>query len=166
MKATFIIVMSGLLGCSAATNTPKSAEISVDEAKQKAVAMVPGTVTEAMPHDEDGDVHHWVVHVKVANGALVIVELDRNDGSLDQIKGEQGPFDYDFPAPVAGYLTFGQAKTKALAINAGTVEVWELDVAKSQYEFYVRDANTRLWEIKLVADKGDLKSVEEKDRPD
>ena len=81
---------------------------------------------------------------------------------VEEIKGTEKPFDYELPAPAAGQLPYAQAKAKALALKTGAVEQWEVKPPENQYEFYVRDANERLWEIKLTADKGETKSVEEK----
>ena len=168
MKVTFIIasLVTGLLGCSSSgTGTPSSGELDAASAKQKATTVVPGTASEPAKLDK-GDEHRWVIDVKVANGATVGVEITRATGVVEEIKGEERPFDYELPAPQAGMLTYVQAKTKALAAKAGAVEVWEVKPPANQYEFYVRDEGGKLWEIKMTGDKGDVLGVVQKDKPD
>ncbi|MCA9584135.1 MAG: hypothetical protein KC657_02125 [Myxococcales bacterium] len=152
------------LACSSSDTTPAGSgagEIDAAQAKQVASTVAPGTAGEPTKLDK-GDEHRWVVNVKVANGATVAVEISRAGGVVEEIKGTEKPFDYELPAPAAGQLPYAQAKAKALALKTGAVEQWEVKPPENQYEFYVRDANERLWEIKLTADKGETKSVEEK----
>lgn len=167
LKTTFIIGFAGLLvaACSSSSTDSGSTEMAAADAKSQALVAVPGTASEPVKLDE-GDEHRWVVSVKVSNGATVDVEFTRATKVLEEIKDEKGPFTYDLPAPKSGLMTFTQAKAKALASKAGTVEVWEVKPPSNLYEFYVRDADTKLWEIKMTADKGDISSVVQKDKPD
>jgi uncharacterized membrane protein YkoI len=166
MKVTFIL-LSGLLiaACSDSSSSNTSTELDEAQAKSKAAALVNGSAVAATKIDTPEE-RRWKVEVKV-QAATIDIELERKDGSLVEMEAEKGPFDYDFAAPVTGYMTFSQAKAKALANKQGNIEAWEVDVPKTQYEFYVREpATTRLFEIKMNAKTGDTTSVEEKDAKD
>jgi uncharacterized membrane protein YkoI len=170
MKVTFNIgaaVAFSLLACSSSSKDSGTGSAEIDEAKAKQTAgtIVPGTIGATSKIDE-GEEHRWVVAVQTAGGGSVDVELSRATGALEELKSEKGPFEYEIAAPISGYLSYSAAKAKALATKAGKVEVWELDVGKTQWEFYVRDSNEHLFEIKMSADKGVITTVEEKAKPD
>lgn len=172
MKTTFNFVLGaalalGLAACSSTTTSSSPSEVDEPTAKAKAAQIVPGgTVGEASKID-DAEEHRWAVTVKLANGAEVSVEIERATGELMEIAGEKGPFDYDLPAPVSGFMTYAQARTKALATKTGGVEAWEVKTDTKIYEFYVREtATTKLFEIKMDAASGNVASVVEKDKPD
>lgn len=169
MKTMFIISAAMLgLGCSSSSSGASggtSGEIDAAQAKQTAAAVVPGTAAEPTKLDT-GEEHRWVVGVRVANGATVNVEITRATGVVEEIAGEAGPFEYDLPAAASGLLTYAQAKTKALGQKTGAVEQWEVKPPENLFEFYVRDNDEHLWEIKLTADKGEVMSVIEKAKAD
>jgi len=168
MKMTFIFIAAlvGMVGCSSSDGGSTTSEITEEQARTKAGAAAPGgTVGQATKLDE-GEEHRWSVSVTLPNGAGLAVEIERATGSLMEIKGENGPFDYDLPAPQAGYMTFSQAKQKALTLKTGNVELWEVKTDIAIYELYVREASTQLYEIKLDAKTGEMKSVEQKAKAD
>lgn len=173
MKVAFIFALAyGIAlgtGCSSTTGTSgdagATAEIDAAKAKEIALKTVPGTASEPRKLD-NGDEHRWVVSVAFQSGATVDVEITRTTGIVEEIKGEERPFDYEIPAPKPGLMTFSQAKAKALGVQAGNIELWEVKPPSNLYEFYVRDEASQLWEIKMSADKGDLQSKEKKDKPD
>lgn len=169
LKVTFIIgaaAMMAAIGCGSSSSSSSPSEIDEGAAKQKATALLSGGTPTTVTKIDEADEHRWAVEVKMPNGAPIVVELDRKDGDVMELVGEKGPFDYDFAGPEAGYMKFSDAKTKAFAQKQGAVEVWEIDLEKTQYEFYVRDADTKLWEIKLDAKTGEKRSIEQKDKPD
>lgn len=171
MKVIFVFGMAGSLlslpGCSSddSPTTASNQEITADQAKEKATAIVPGTAFYAQDINE-GDEKLFDVRVRIASGREVKVVLFREGGALDEIEAEEGPFDYDLPAPIAGMMTLAQARAKAIETKAGNVEVWEFHAEKKEYEFYVRDPSTQLWEIKMAGDSGSVTTVEKKDKPD
>lgn len=171
MKMIFVFGTAASLltisGCSddSSAAPAKSGEIDAEQAKQKATAIVPGTAFYAQDINE-GDEKLFDVRVRIASGQEVKVVLFRADGALDEIEAEEGPFDYDLPAPVGGMMTLAQARAKAFETKAGNVEVWEFHAEKREYEFYVRDSSTQLWEIKMAGDSGAVSTVEKKDKPD
>lgn len=164
MKVTFIIAAALLSACGSSSSS--SSEIDEASAKQKAAALLAGGTPGDVHRIDAEDEHRWAVDVKMANGAGVVVELDRASGDVMELTGDEAPFDYDFAGPAPGYLRFSDAKTKTLAAKQGAVEVWEVDLEKTQYEFYVRDAEAKLWEVKLDARSGETRGIEQKDRPD
>lgn len=175
MKMTFNFMLGaalfvGLTGCSSSSDASAAATpAEVDEAQARATATkaIPAGTASAVTKLDDGDEHRWVVAMKMPNGAIVNAEIERASGVLAEIAGEAGPFDYEIPAPAAGFLTYGQAKEKALAAKVGAVEVWEVKPPETQYEFYVREtATSRLFEIKMDAKTGAVTTLEEKDKPD
>lgn len=170
MKMIFVIGMAAsvgaITGCSSDDATASdSGEITAEQAKEKATAIVPGTAFYAQDIQE-GDEKLFDVRVRIASGQEVKVVLFREGGSLDEIEAEEGPFDYDLPAPQAGMMTLAQARAKALETKAGGVQVWEFHAEKKEYEFYIRDDSTQLWEIKMSGDTGAVSTVEKKDKPD
>ena len=170
LQVIFIFTSLTLLGGCASTgittgDAGATVEIDAAKAKEIAIAAVPGSASEPRKLDKDTE-RRWLVAVALSNGASVDVEIDRATGVLEEIKGEERPFDYEIPAPKPGLMTYAQAKGKALAARAGNVEVWEVKPPSNLYEFYVRDEATKLWEIKMSADVGVIQSVVEKDKPD
>lgn len=166
MKVTFISVALGavLLACGSSGSSAPG-ELDAEQAKAKATALVPGTASEPVKLDK-AEEHRWAVAVRLAGGATVNVEIARATGVVEEIFGDEGPFDYDLPAPGAGLMTLAQAKTKALAAKPGGIEKWEVKPPENLYELYVRDEAKKLWEIKMSADKGDVGSVLQKDTTD
>jgi uncharacterized membrane protein YkoI len=170
MKTTFKFMfatgfaLAAVAGCS---SDDAPSEIDEAQARAKASQVVPGGTVGAVTKLDVADEHRWVASVTLANGAAVDVEIERASGIVAEIKGEKGPFDYEIPAPAAGFLTYGQAKSKALAAKVGTVEVWEVKPPETMYEFYVREAaSSRLFEIKMDATSGNVTTLVEKDKPD
>jgi uncharacterized membrane protein YkoI len=137
---------------------------SAEDAKAKATSLVPGQALGAQKEQPPTGPALWVVQVKLASGAVVTVELDSTTGALVEVKDHVGPFGYELQ-PVKEALKLSEATQKALAEKPmSTVIAWEIkaDGAGWEYEFYVRDVNERLWEIKMTGDKGVVKSVVEK----
>lgn len=172
MKMIFVFGMASSLlsvsGCSSddsSTSASNQGEITAEQAKEKATAIVPGTAFYAQDINE-GDEKLFDVRVRLAGGQEVKVVLFRVGGALDEIEAEEGPFDYDLPAPMSGMMTLARARAKAIETKAGNVEVWEFHAEKKEYEFYVRDPSTQLWEIKMAGDSGAVTTVEKKDKPD
>jgi uncharacterized membrane protein YkoI len=169
LKVTFIIGAAALvaaIGCGSSSGSSSPSEIDEGAAKQKATALLSGGTATTVTKIDEADEHRWAVEVRMPNGAPIVVELDRKDGMVMELVGEKGPFDYDFAGPSAGYMKFSDAKAKAVGVKQGTVELWEINLEKSFYEFYVRDSDTKLWEIKLDPKTGAKQSIEQKDKPD
>lgn len=165
MKVAFIIC-AALLAAACGSSSSSSSEIDEATAKQKAAALLTGGTAGDVHRIDEQDEHRWAVEVKMTNGAAIVVELDRASGDVMELTGDEAPFDYDFAGPAPGYLKFSDAKAKALAEKPGAVEDWEVDLEKTQYEFYVRATDTKLWEIKLDGQSGEKRSIEQKDKPD
>lgn len=168
-KINFLMLPVLFVGVTACSSSEPAARGEIDEAqaRSKASAAAPNSTIGSVTKLDEGDEHRWKVEVTLANGAPLTIEIERATGVLAEIEGERGPFDYDLPAPASGFLTYGQAKAKALAAKTGDVELWEVKTDRTQYEFYVREtATARLYEIKLEATKGDVTSIEQKDKPD
>jgi len=156
-----LVLMSN--GCS--SNDAAPSEFSESDARQKAVALVPGTAA-AVERIDTPDEHRWAVTVSMASGAEAVVELERADGRLDEIKSEKGPFDYELPPPGPGIATYAKARSTALATKQGQVEAWEVNLIGNVWELYVRTADKQLWEIKMNAQTAALGSAEEKAQRD
>lgn len=161
MKMNFkIILVMSLLSAAACSS---SSSISSGEAKSLALQIVPGTL-ESIEATVDGALPVWAATVRVDNGALLRVELDRDYGSLYLIEDEAGPFTYELAPALPGQLSFGEAKAKALAAKDGAIVAWNLKLKGPAYrhELYVRDSAEQLWEIKLASTTGEIQSVEAK----
>jgi hypothetical protein len=136
-----------------------AASLTDEQAKQKALAVLPaGTVQKVEAAGDDK-----TVTVKMPSGGIVVVEVEE-DGSLEELSSKQGPFDYDIT--ISGALTFVQAREKAFMQKTGVVEAWEWNAEEVLWEFYVRNADTKLYEIKLKSTDGSLIGVEQKDMVD
>ncbi len=165
MQKRFVLLAAwGLAACGSSTPATTVQTISDADAKTKASAIVAGaqdTTIERVAATAD-EPALAVVKCKMPNGASINVELVEKDGSLQGIASEVKPFDgYDL-TPKEGVLKYSVAKSDALENKAGTVEAWEFSNPKSIWEFYIRDNNEHLWEVKLNAADGKLSSVIEK----
>lgn len=170
LKVTFMCITAAALmtalgsglGCSSSASGDSAAsEISEADAKQKALAFVPGTAG-ATVRIETADEHRWAVTVATPGGGEAVVELERADGRLDEIKSEKGPFEYELPAAGPGVVTYTKARSVALETRQGQIEAWELDFTDSVWEFYVRAPDNQLWEIKLNALTAAVTSAKQK----
>lgn len=152
-------------GCGSSSEASK--EMTNDQAKANALALIPGTTAESVERESPaGEPALVVVKLKLANGAMLEVEYVAADSSLWEIKSDTAPFDGYDVTPRASVLKYSQAKPKAFETKAGNIEVWEFQASKSIWEFYIRDTAMHLWEVKLNAADGKLVSVAEKVKPD
>ena len=161
-------LLPAIVGCGSSDNAKviqDSAEISDATARQQALTYAPGTGG-AVEKIETADEHRWAVTVALSGGAEVVVELERTDGRLDEISAHAGPFEYELPAAGPGLVTYTKARTAAIAAKPGALEAWEQKVVDGIWEFYTRDTNGKLWEIKLNASSGATVSIVQKDQPD
>jgi uncharacterized membrane protein YkoI len=161
-------LLPAIAACGSSDNSKviaDSAEISEDTARQDALNYVPGTGG-AVERIETADEHRWGVTVQTSAGAEVVVELERIDGHLDEISSQKAPFEYDLPAAAPGLVTYAKARELAVAAKAGTLEAWEQKLADGIWEFYVRAADGKLYEVKLNAQTGATISTIQKDQPD
>jgi uncharacterized membrane protein YkoI len=145
-----------LLGLFASTLTGCST-ISTDEAKSKAMALIPGaTVVSVL---EEG--REKIVVMQMTNGGAISVELE-GSGEVEEVFSKMGPFDYELTFPEV--LPYSQARTMAMTHKAGALEAWECAFEKNIWEFYVRaSSDEKLWEIKLDAKTGALVELEQQD---
>jgi uncharacterized membrane protein YkoI len=97
----------------------------------------------------------------MANGADVMIEIDRMSGAIKEIKGASGPFEYDF-SPGNGIMRFGDAKAKALAAKPGELQKWELETDDNEYEMIVKGTDGKTYEVTLDARSGEVKKTKEK----
>jgi uncharacterized membrane protein YkoI len=151
---------SGAPAAEPSITTTTGGEMDVETAKQKASTIVPGAVADARKKDEAAE-HSWEVSMKMANGADVVVEIDRMSGAIKEIKGASGPFNYDF-SPGNGIMKFGDAKAKALAAKPGELQKWELETDDNEYEMVVRGTDGKMYEVTLDARSGEVKKTKEK----
>jgi uncharacterized membrane protein YkoI len=174
MKATpfrsswALVFAAVVMGCGSSDNAKVlqgNDEISETAASQKAVTYVPGTAG-AVEKIETADEHRWAVTVSLTGGSEAVVELERVDGSLDEISAEKGPFEYDLPAAAPGLLTYAKARSLAVSAKPGTLDGWELKIPENVWELYTRDQDNKLWEIRLDAKTGATLSTIQKDQKD
>lgn len=129
--------------------------ITGDQAKLKASAFVTGE-TLSVAAGFDAGILLWDVKVRAANKAVLIVSFMEASGDLYGIDDPAGPFDYELPRPQPDFLTYTEARARAMTSKTGAVIDWNLRYKPEgfRYEFYVRDAGEQLWEIKLDAKSG------------
>ena len=139
---------------------------AASDAQAAAAERTAGTPGDAERVSEDGH-DLWEVAVSMDNGATLEVLLFVDSGDLFEIKDVAGPFDYALD-PLPGQLTYAQARDVALGVVAGDQVAWEVKWSDGPYfyEFYVEDADSQLWEIKLWAADGEVFMTEPKDAVD
>lgn len=174
MKTTFKIIPTLMIGLGLAACAAEDAEITAERAEVLAEEILgDGEASEAERETLDGQ-PIWEVHVTMPNGADVEVKLHAESEDLLVIEDKTGPFDYADFTPVEGLLSYADVRGLAFAEVPGEVEAWELeresadpgDEAEYEYEFYVRNAEGELWEIKFHADDGEASHIELKDMVD
>lgn len=174
MKMTFKIMLTKIAalsifvaGLAFASACNGNTEISSDEAKTVALAVVPGTVESSLAALED-TLPVYEVKVRLASGSAIYVWVHRGDGALYGMADEIGPFEYELAAPQPGLLSYSAAKAKAFAVKQGTQVAWNLKDKGGafRHEFYVRDTGGQLWEVKIKSTTGETLSVEAKDAVD
>ena len=167
MIVLMISVLAGLVtGCG---DDGQSKQLASDaEARSAAEAIVGGDATDHAHLIEEDGWELWEVEVALSNGAELEVLLFADDGALFEVKDVEGPFDYDELDPLPGQLSYAQARDVAFDEVDGEQVAWEVkfDDGRYFYEFYVRDLDTQLWEIKLWADDGEVFVVEAKQEID
>jgi uncharacterized membrane protein YkoI len=159
-----LVIALALQGCGSNDNKTvlqQNAEISEADATQMALTVVPGSAG-AVEKIDTADEHRWGVSVGTAGGGTAVVELERAGGHLAEITSAQGPFEYDLPPAAPGFVVYAKARSAALDAKQGQLEGWEIKLDANVWEFYVRDSNAKLWEVKLSAQTGALVSVMEK----
>lgn len=168
MKTTFkILVLSALLACDAGDD----AGVSEADASRTAESAVGGDAGE-VERSVEGDTEVWEVHVAMDNGATLEVKVGLEDGEIVVVEDKVGPFDYADFTPVQGVLAYNAVLAKAQEEVTGDVIAWEFKreledgAVAFEYEFYIRDAEQQLWEIKFDATDGKATSIAAKDEID
>lgn len=138
---------------------PQASEADVKKSAQALTS--DGTVEKASKETGSEGKLEWQVILAMNGGGKVEAVYSPDSGELLELESETGPFEYELTVS-NGFIPYSQAKTKALATKSGAVEAWEFESEKNQWEFYVRDANQQLWEIKLKATDGTVTSTEAK----
>ncbi|MGK7397581.1 MAG: PepSY domain-containing protein [Candidatus Cyclobacteriaceae bacterium M3_2C_046] len=109
----------------------------------------------------------YEIYVQTESGAVVEFYFDES-GQMEEIEGENGPFDYDFGA-ITGLISFAKAKQIALQLtdHAGEIEEWSLDLRDDPpyYEFEL-EGDGKEWEIELNAQNGDVLDIDYPDSED
>lgn len=116
---SLIVLFALFIGCSD-DDTPEVPQSAID----KALALIPGTVSETESETEEG-VATWKVEISTASGAEVEVYCRQDNGALFRIDGETPPFDYDID-PGNSLLTFSQALAIAEAQVTESLDEWRL----------------------------------------
>ena len=139
---------------------------AASDAQAAAAERTAGTPGDAERVTENGQ-DLWSVSVAMDNGATLDVRLFVDSGDLFSIKDEAGPFDYALD-PLPGQLTYAKAREVASGVVSGDQVVWLVKWSDGPYfyEFYVEDADSQLWEIKLWAEGGEVFETVPVDAPD
>lgn len=166
--AALVSTLVSTLGCDGGDDEPAITEDDASRIAQDAVGGEPGEVERGI----EGETDVWEVDVAMSNGATLEVKVDVESGDLIVVEDKTGPFDYPDFTPLPGVLAYGAITATALEEVAGTIEAWEFsrlppgEAVEFQYEFYVRDAEEQLWEIKFDAAEGRATALEPKDMVD
>lgn len=136
-------------------------EITEAAARTKAQEIVSEGKPVAAERETTGTEDVWKVSMSMPGGGELVVELEAEDGELEEIEAEKGPWDYDV-APRPDVIKYSVARSKALETRTGTIEAWEFKNESNIWEFYIRTADQLLFEIKMNATDGAVTSTEEK----
>ena len=122
-----------------------------------ALSILNGTVIYTDSDDDD-----YEIYIETNSGA--IVEFYFEDGQLEEMEGEKGPFDYNFT--IDGLISFSDALNIALNEVDGTLVEWDLDLDDDQYfEFHI-EQNGSEYEVEVDAKNGNVLDVEKDDDDD
>ena len=146
---------------------------AVDETQAASIAenLVGGEAGE-IERGIEGTIDVWEVHVTMPNAGEIEVKVDVTTADVVVVEDKVGPFDYASFTPADGVLSYDEITDVALGEVAGEVEAWEFkrEIEAGElffeWEFYVRDAENQLWEIKFDATDGTVTELEPKDMVD
>ncbi|MCX2744106.1 PepSY domain-containing protein [Mangrovivirga sp. M17] len=137
--------------------------INDQQAETKALSSLSGTSGTVTSNDVDTTAtneFYYDIDVVTTEGAVLEFEYFQEDGSLKEIEGDSGPFDYEVN-PGMGLILFSVAKAAALeAITAQPGEVlrWSLEFDATAdawvYTFEVLDANSEDLTVRINAASG------------
>ena len=168
VKSTFKILVGAatiVCACDGGSDEPS---VTRDDAEHVAEDAVGGTAL-AAELMRDVDPPLWRVDIEMANGGAIEAKVHANEAHLVELEAFEGPFDYAF-VPVDGVLSYADMMADALDEIDGTIEAWKFAVREEEdeleFEFYVRDPDGQLWEIKFDAVSGDPTDIKQKDDVD
>ncbi len=151
----FPAITAATLGAGAIPRFGATGPVDAAGAAARALEIVPGTVVSTESGTRRG-LAVWEVKVRAASGGLVEIKIVGETGAVLEIDGETGPFDYEV-TPGAPLVVLSVAKGAALAVQAGTVKQWQLELEESnrwEYEFYIIAADGMLYEVEVNAETG------------
>ena len=124
----------------------------------KALTLIPGTVTESEPENEEG-ILAWKVDITTAQGAEVEVYCRQDDNTLLRLDGESGPFDYNID-PGNGLIDFNQAKTVADGETSENLDNWRLRIEDKYNNLWVYTLEFTSTTVFINAEDGSVLDVE------
>ncbi|QQS36458.1 MAG: PepSY domain-containing protein [Ignavibacteriales bacterium] len=147
-----------LQACSQNTNEPSA--VNEQSITQKTNLMVNGTVN-SVTHISRDSKGYFEVRVTMPGGGVVKFEYLSADGSLHQIKGLSGPFDYEV-TPGGQFVTYSSARKTALTVKPGNISEWdfEFDVSDARWEYRFRIQSDREYKVRVNAITGELIRVQ------
>ncbi len=114
-------------------------------------------------HGDDSSGHHgsdykWDVKFVTINGAVVKFEY-KSDGTLKEIQGLTGPFNYELD-PENGAVVYSEARSNALAAKDGNIVYWKLKREGDgwEYRFLITNYNQE-YEIRIDGTTGKVTRV-------
>jgi uncharacterized membrane protein YkoI len=145
-KIYLLLLMMTMIVVNCSNDDDEDALQAPESAVNKALALIPGTVTESEPEIEEG-VSAWKVDITTQQGAEVEVYCRQDNNDLLRIDGESGPFDYNI-APGNGLIDFNQAKTIADGETDEDLGSWQLrmeDKYNNQWVYTLEHTTTRVY---------------------
>src|SRR5262245_53632850 len=103
-----------------------SSEITAEQAKMIAVAVLPGGTAVSAVRGTSGAEVLYQVQVQMPNAGTIDVYLDIADGSLHLLETKLGPFNYEV-RPLTTVIAFSQAVAIAQQNKTGAVEAWKFE---------------------------------------
>ncbi|QCK15233.1 PepSY domain-containing protein [Mangrovivirga cuniculi] len=158
---TMILFAGAMIACG--DDEEVAGPINEQQAETKALSSLSGTEGTVTSNDVDTTTTNqtfYDVNITTTEGAKIEFEYFTEDGSLKEIEGDSGPFEYEVN-PGMGLILFSAAKAIALdslEAQPGEVLRWalEFDVALDAwvYTFEVMDANSEDFSVRIDATSG------------
>jgi uncharacterized membrane protein YkoI len=155
-----IIISLGfvLQACSQSTNEPST--VNEQSVTQKTNQMVSGTIN-SVNHISRDNKGYFEVRVTMPGGGIVKFEYLSSSGSLHEIKGLSGPFDYEV-TPGSQFISYSAARKTALTAKSGNITEWdfEFDVSDARWEYRFRIQSDKEYKVRINAITGELVRVQ------
>lgn len=162
LSLSFLLLSIVFAACKSEVTAPSN-QMSEQQSIQKALSSVKSNLVSATRIKSNDD-DLWEVKVRTAGGALIKFEYFEMTGSIREIHGLSGPFNYDLD-PGNNLVLYQDIRVIALDAKSGDITSWKLGKDESdnrwEYRFFIT-ANDGNWELRINAENGQVTRIKEK----